>query len=60
MKVYIVEKGNQYEGYSIEGVHSSKDLAFENALKINTDEGDVRRVIEWEVDTGNSQNWWID
>jgi len=60
MKVYIVEAGNQYEGYSIKGVYSSKDLAFENALKFNTDEGDVRRVIEWEVDTGNSQNWWID
>lgn len=60
MKVYIVETGNGYDGYDIEGVHSNKDIAFEKALKINPCEGEIRRVIEWEVDTGNSQIWWID
>ena len=50
MEVFILSRGNAYDGYDIEGVYTTEDQARKEAARRLKVEGDVWRLEAWEAD----------
>ena len=57
MEVFILSRGNAYDGYEIEGVYTTEDQARKEAARRLKVEGDVWRLEAWEVD---GELKWVD
>ena len=50
MEVFILSSGNEYEGYSVEGVYSTEEQARKEAGRRLKVEGERWCIETWEVD----------
>jgi hypothetical protein len=50
MEVFILSRGNAYDGYEIEGVYTSEDQARKEAARRLKVEDEVWRLEAWEAD----------
>ena len=57
MEVFILSRGNAYDGYEIEGVYTNEDQARKEAARRLKVEGDVWRLEAWEADR---ECKWVD
>ena len=53
MEVFILSSGNEYEGYSVEGVYSTEEQARKEAERRLKISGERWCIESWEVDGKN-------
>ena len=53
MEVFILSRGNEYEGYSVEGVYSTEEQARKEAESRIQISGERWCIESWEVDGEN-------
>ena len=50
MEIFILSRGNQYDGYEVEGVYSNEAQAKKEANRRHRVEGEYYRLESWELD----------